>query len=307
VILGGQGGVGQLFAELLGDEGKVTLVDLRASTPPSGTFAMVADACRPSPQLIAELADADVVIVALPEEVGAAAIEAAAAHLPRGALIAETLSVKSTIAGPLATAAERHGLEALGVNPMFAPDLGFPGRPVLVSEVRGGSRCRRLGMLIEERGGRLVRISIPEHDRLTASLQVATHASLLAFGLASKALGADVATLVAAAPPPHRTLLALLARIITGTPEVYRDIQAAHPYAHEARRAVSDAITQLDDAATSTSAARFEEILAELAEWLGPERERLAGDCAELFAHLTDIVVLEPTDDMTARPFCTPP
>lgn len=288
IILGGQGAVGQLFAELLRSEGEVTLVDLRRGTPQPGTSPMVADACQPSLQLITELAEADIVVVALPERVGVAAVEAVAPHMRRGALLTETLSVKSTIAQVLASAAERYHLEALGVNPMFAPDLGFQGQPVVIAEVRDGERCRGLEILIDGHGGRLISLSIQEHDRLTASLQVATHASVLAFGWALQILDADIGVVAAAAPPPHRTLLALLARIITGTREVYRDIQVAHPYAHEARKALVDALTYLDDVVMAKPVDGFDDMLEKIGSWLGSYREQLARDCANLFTHLAE-------------------
>lgn len=288
IILGGQGAVGQLVAELLRSDGEVTLVDLHPGTPRPGMSSMVADACRPSPELIAELAEADIVVIALPEHAGAAAVEAVARYMSRGALLTETLSVKSAVALVLASAAQRYDLEALAVNPMFAPDQGFEGQPVVVAQVRGGERCRRLELLIDGCGGRRVSLSVQEHDRLTASLQVATHASVLAFGWALQSLDADIGVVAVAAPPPHRTLLALLARIVTGTREVYRDIQFAHPYAHEARQALFDALMHLDDVAKTKQDDRFDDMLDKIAGWLGPYRERLTCDCANLFAHLAD-------------------
>ncbi|MGH3548312.1 MAG: prephenate dehydrogenase/arogenate dehydrogenase family protein [Pseudonocardiaceae bacterium] len=288
IILGGQGAVGQLFAELLRSEGEVTLVDLQLGAPRPGTSSIVVDACRPSPRLIAKLAEADIVVIALPEHVGAAAVEAVARHMPRGALLTETLSVKTAIAQALARAAQRYDLEALSVNPMFAPDLGFQGQSVVVAKVRGGERCRRLETLIDGHGGQLVSLSVQEHDRLTASLQVATHASILAFGWALQILDADIGVAVAAAPPPHRTLLALLARIVTGTREVYRDIQSAHPSAREVRQALLDALRHLEDVAMTQSPDRFDDMLEKIAAWLGPYREQLTCDCANIFERLAE-------------------
>ena len=52
-----------------------------------------------------------------------------------------------------------------------------------------------------------------QHDRLAAASQALTHATVLAFGLALAELQVDVADLGRIAPPPHTTLLSLLARI----------------------------------------------------------------------------------------------
>ena len=64
-----------------------------------------------------------------------------------------------------------------------------------------------------------------------------------------------------AAPPPHLTMLALLARIVSGTREVYRDIQVAHPYLGEARQALHDALMHLEDVAMTKSADRSDDML----------------------------------------------
>ena len=51
-------------------------------------------------------------------------------------------------------------------------------------------------------------------------------------------LDIDIADLDRIAPPPHAALLSLLARITSGAPEVYWDVQAANPYAPAARHAL---------------------------------------------------------------------
>ncbi|WP_443047213.1 hypothetical protein [Streptomyces sp. KMM 9044] len=65
---------------------------------------------------------------------------------------------------------------------------------------------------------------------------------IVSFGLALARLGVDVRTLTAAAPPPHQVLLALLARVLGGSPEVYGEIQWSNPRVVSARRALDDAL-----------------------------------------------------------------
>ena len=60
-----------------------------------------------------------------------------------------------------------------------------------------------------------------EHDRLTAALQVAGHAAIIAFGHALSSLGYDADRLRSLWTPPHRVMLALLARMGTLDAEVY--------------------------------------------------------------------------------------
>src|SRR5262249_25945859 len=124
------------------------------------------------------------------------------------------------------------------------------------------------------------------HDRMTAMLQVATHASALGFALALRRLDADVDALLAIAPPPFLALLALVARIAAGRPETYADIQRANPFGADARSALADALAQLDAAARDPDPQRAEALVADAGALLGPHREALAAQAAELLGRL---------------------
>lgn len=98
-----------------------------------------------------------------------------------------------------------------------------------------GRRARWLLELITGEGMRVVELSAEEHDRVTAVVRAATHAAVLALSKVTAELGIGVDRTVDLTPPPHRTLLALLARIAGANPEVYRDVQASSR-AHRPRR-----------------------------------------------------------------------
>lgn len=189
------------------------------------------------------------------------------------ALLVDTVSVKSTVVPALhATAAIAGDIEALSLNPMFAPALGFAGHPVASVVVRGGGRGRALHDLIEQWGARVVSVTADQHDRLAAAAQALTHAAVIAFGAALAELDVDIADLDRIAPPPHTALLALLARIASGAPEVYWDVQAANPYAPAARRALSRGVSQLEGVVSDGDPAAFGDLLDGLCGVLGPLR-----------------------------------
>jgi len=81
---------------------------------------------------------------------------------------------------------------------------------------------------------------------------------------------------LALAPPPHLTLLALLARIASGEPETYREVQA-NPHAAQARAALATAATRLLDA-------DFGEQLSRARRRLGAEADAFERACERLFA-----------------------
>lgn len=282
VVLGGSGQVGALFAGLLRRYGPVVVVDV---VPPSDGGAWVdSDAIAPTSACLAALREADVVVVALPERTAVAAIRTCAEALRPGTLVVDTLSVKRSVAACLAEVAATRDVEACGVNPMFAPALGFAGRAVAVVRIAAGPRTATLLSRIAGAGARVVEVSPDAHDRATAVLQAATHAAVLAFGQVVAAHSGDVGVLVDLAPPPHLTMLALLARITGGNPEVYWDIQCGNPYAESARRALAIAVADLDGVLTTQRQEIFAEWLRRIDERLGGDADLLREHCRNLFA-----------------------
>jgi prephenate dehydrogenase len=285
VIAGGSGAVGALFAEHLEKSGMdVSVVD---RVPAAGGARFVpGDITAVDERTADELGAADLVLLAVPEPVALAAVGPVAAALKPGALLADTLSVKGRIVAALRTGAP--GAESVSLNPMFAPALGFPGRPVAAVVVRDGPGARELLGLIESWGSRVVRMAADEHDRVAGATQALTHAAVLAFGLGLADLGVDLATLTEVAPPPHATMLALLARIAGGTREVYWDVQAANPHAARSRRALADGLRRIADLVAGADERGFAIALDELRDLYGGDLGRHRDVCARLFEAIND-------------------
>ncbi len=287
VVAGASGGVGRMFTGLLLRSGvEVTRVDLAARREGEPGVRDVADDIRaPGPATARAVADADLVLLAVPEQAALDAVAPLAALMRPGALLADTLSVKSRMARRLRTTAP--ALQAVGLNPMFAPSLPLPGRPVAAVTVTGGPAARAFLGLVAGWGGRVVELDPGEHDTLTAVQQAATHAAVLSFGLALAELRPGMTALRASAPPPHRTLLMLLARIASGSPEVYWDVQAGNPHADAARRALGRGLERIGRAVADGDEDAFEDLVEEVRGALGDHhRDELARACARLFADL---------------------
>ena len=256
VVAGGSGAVGAMFVELLDGAGAdVCVVDLdgRPGQIPRDVRFRQADITQVEGGLAAELGEADVAVLAVPERVALAALPGVAEALPLGSLLAETLSVKSAIAQ---AASSISGLSVVGLNPMFAPSLGLEGRPVAAVVV---------------------------HDRLAAAAQTLTHASVLAFGFALAELGVSADELAAIAPPPHALLLAVLARISAGTPEVYWDVQAGNPFAPSAREALAGGLRRLAKVVEGGEEG-FAAAMQELRDYFGDALDHHLDVCARAFA-----------------------
>ena len=284
MIVGGHGAVGTLFARALVASGttSLTLVDRRASpVPVEGIVSIQDDACAPAGATLGAVEASDLVILATPEEVATQAAPKMLSLMRAGSLLVETLSVKSRFAAMLEGVQTR--AEVLGVNPMFAPDLGFAGRSVVAVPYSDGTRTNAFLDLVASQGARVVRLDAQEHDRACAALQAATHAAILAFGIALQTAGYDLASAESIMPPPHRTMLALLARILSADPEVYRDIQVANPFAGEMRARLLDAHRALDQAADTDDPSAFHGVIGELRALFGGRDADYAKLCAQIF------------------------
>src|ERR1700760_2286477 len=135
VILGGLGQAGTLLSRSLRQSGmEVTLVNSRLRNGNIGedfTY-LQADASACEGELQQAIAAADCLCVCLPETVALAALPGLAAAMPAGRLWLDTLSVKTEIVQALQSRAGH--LEALSINPMFAPALGWADKPVAAVE-----------------------------------------------------------------------------------------------------------------------------------------------------------------------------
>ncbi|MEV0963742.1 prephenate dehydrogenase [Streptomyces sp. NPDC049910] len=286
VVVGGAGAVGRLFAErLLAGGARVAVADtVEPGGEPAGTHYVRGDVTAPGARLEADLGHADLVVLAVPDAVALAAVPGLARVLRPDALLVDTLSVKQPVTAALR--AHAPAVQAVGLNPMFAPALGFEGRPVAAVVVNGGPRVGALLELVGSWGARVVPMDAAEHDRLAGASQALTHAAVLGFGLALTRLGPDMGRIREIAPPPHNALLALLARISSGAPAVYRDVQAANPEAAAVRRELAEGVRVLADLVEHGSEQDFAALLGRLRGQLGEHAPHYRDLCARMFTSL---------------------
>jgi prephenate dehydrogenase len=197
----------------------------------------------------------------------------------------DTLSVKSTLCQQVNALAIEG--EYLSINPMFAPNLGFANHTVLAIPLQQGDKTRDFLALLEEWGAIVKLLSADQHDRATAQLQSLTHAAILAFGLTLVKSGYDINQLLPIAPPPHKTLLCLVARILGGSPDVYRDIQLSNPHAADMRMGLLEAMHTIDSLVAQGSNSDFVDLFTSLQEMLSDQDDSLTEQCKVIFKSLS--------------------
>ncbi len=261
LVAGAAGGFGRLLGDLARDAGaEVAGVDVA-----QGGAWMVGDIAAPDARLRDALAATDTLLLCVPETAALAAIGRVAGELPAGALVVDTLSVKTPVA---ARWSEVQGaLEVLSLNPLFAPDVGLRGEAVAAVTLRGGPRGRALLHALAAAGADVLELDADEHDRRAAGAQAAVHAAVLGYGAYLARAGADPRF----STPAQRGLLALLARVAGFDSEVYRHIQADNPHAAAAREQLAWSVCDIGVWAAEPSGERFAALFAQLRRLCDPD------------------------------------
>jgi 4-amino-4-deoxyprephenate dehydrogenase len=262
-VVGGAGAVGRLLAEAFADRfSRLTVIDLCLPHTGGVSEAIVADVTRPDAAARQVLRESDVVVLALPEEVALGGLPMIAPLLRTDCLLVDTLSVKTHFAHAVRTIRPTRG--ALGINPMFRPAGEIAGHAVAVVEIVAGLNGDRFRADLRGLGAELWELTVDQHDRLLAALQAVVHAAIIGTGVALRELAIDLDAARALAPRPYAAVLSSLVRILSGKPEVYREIQAGNPYAEAARAELADGIARV--ASSSTNRATFDLLFYELRE-----------------------------------------
>jgi prephenate dehydrogenase len=163
--------------------------------------------------------------------------------------------------------------QAVSINPMFAPRVGWKDQCVAIVELIGGPKASILKEFLRQWGARLEETTAGEHDRLTGLIQVATHAAILSVGAALLSTNLELDRVLRFATPPHKLLLLLIHRLTTQSPEVYWDVQAFHPFGYGVRDQLIAALRAIQEDAKSEDQTRFFGLLGDLRKLLKDQED----------------------------------
>jgi len=182
------------------------------------------------PGSVAEVADCDIVVLAVPVDAMAGAIANLRPHLRAGAIVLDVGSVKIEPARQLLASLPEH-VEIIGTHPLFGPQSarsGIAGLKIALCPVRSES-AGRIGAFLRSRLKLDVILTTPDaHDRDMAMVQGLTH-------LVAKIL-------VGMGPLPRRMTTRSFELLMQATemvrhdaPSVFHAIERANPHARAVR------------------------------------------------------------------------
>lgn len=288
VVVGILGSIGQLLAKQLSIAGySVTGIDIAVDDQSAQPHTVIqGDVLRPGNEIKQRLGDAQILVLALAQNVLSEALPQLLPSLRSDCLIVDTLSIKSEFADFVATLDVAQPM--VGINPMFSGDLDPAGRPVAVVTYRDGDgdAVARLVEWLHSWPANVFQMTASEHDRTMAYLQTLGHALVMGMGLTLAESAAPLENLFELAPPPFKVMLALLARMTKNHPDVYWEIQSNNPYSQEIRSRMLAQLGKLDDRVNSGSRLDYHVSMAMLRNALKPLNPGLENTSRHLFEQL---------------------
>jgi chorismate mutase/prephenate dehydrogenase len=206
----------------------------------AGHRALVLDPAQPAgaEEAQARLADADLVLLAVPPSEAARLYDAWASKPPRG-VVADLCSVKAPLVPALRRFAAAGG-RAASFHPMFGPSATMlRGADVVLCDTGDAQAGSAVRALFESTSARLVDVGLEEHDRLMAEVLSLAHATAIAFAasLPAEPLAAHSTT--------FRRLRDVAASVVEESPQVYFEIQAGNPHSLAALGRLQDSLERL--------------------------------------------------------------
>ena len=283
IVLGGAGLIGSLISRILKQYGySIRVVDRRPAEFESEYHEI--DVTQPFSNTGAVFRDAMAVVFALPESVTVRTIPWVTRFLSTEVVFIPTCSVQGPFYKALKAAAPHQ--QFVGINPMFSPKLSVQGRTVAVCVENTESAQSFIERRLMEAGMKIRRMTPTAHDELMALCQTLPHAAILSFGMALAKSSVDLDTVGEVMPPPMRTMMALLSRILVNPPEVYWDIQLENDQASLQREALVRGLERLQENIAEQDYESFRSDLQTVSTVLGKRLNTGAVDCQHLFSLL---------------------
>lgn len=213
-IIGGNGGMGGLFARVFEDLGQnVLIADLDTTLTP-------AEAAR----------TAEAVLISVPMESTLEVIAQVGPHVREDGLLFDLTSTKTD---PISAMCAATSADVIGLHPMFGPSIHTMQEQRIVfvpARCREGSPWPKwLEAILLARGFALLESDAEQHDQAMGIVQVLTHFSTEVLGLAMARSGVPVSRTLAFASPVYLIELVMTARHFCQSPELYGAIHAANP------------------------------------------------------------------------------
>ena len=270
-IIGGKGGMGQLFTQLFEDFGhSVVLADL--DTECSNTQAAQ---------------NADVVVIAVPIASTLAVIEEVGPHCKENALL---LDITSTKQKPIEAMLQYFAGSVIGTHPLFGPSVhSLQGQRIAVVNGRdNGNWHEWLCNILHARGLSVLDTTALEHDKAMGIVQVLTHQTTEVLGRTIQQLDVDVQRTLEFTSPIYLMELLMAARHFAQSADLYASIQMNNPETKKVLEVLQLAGDELREVVLSKNTDSFRNIFAQVHAHFGDFSEQALEQSSFLIDRLVE-------------------
>ena len=272
-IIGGRGGMGEMFRRLFESVGQQVLVADRETT------------LRPAEAA----ARAEVVVISVPIDCTIEVIREVGPSCREDGLLCDLTSIKVE---PVQAMLQHAPGDVIGTHPMFGPTVNTlqEQRIVLVpARLAAGSHWRGwLEGCLLARGLRVLESSAEEHDRSMGIVQVLTHLSTQALGLAMARLGVPISETLRFASPVYLVGLLMTARHFGQDPGLYGAIHMSNPEQPKVAEVMESSLRDWLQAVERRDQPGFDRLFAEAARFFGPFSDEALRESAHLIDRLVE-------------------
>jgi chorismate mutase/prephenate dehydrogenase len=270
-IIGGKGGMGQLFATLFSDFGHQVLIsDL--NTDCSNTEVA---------------SNADVIVFAVPIAKTLEVIKECAKHCNKDALL---IDITSTKQAPIETMLKEFDGSVIGTHPLFGPSVhSLQGQRIAIVKGRDNKNWHKwLCKMLHARGLSILETSAEEHDQAMSIVQVLTHQTTEVLGRTIQQLNVDVRRTLEFTSPIYLMELLMTARHFAQSADLYASIQMNNPETERILHALQSAGDELREIVLNKDIDKFREMFAQVHDHFGDFSEQALEQSSFLIDRLVE-------------------
>ncbi|MDI6730174.1 MAG: prephenate dehydrogenase/arogenate dehydrogenase family protein [Candidatus Altarchaeum sp.] len=263
VIIGGYGGMGQIFVKIFRDYGWNVIItgpnkekgekianDFRVKFSDDNRIAM----------------SADITIITVPIEKTIATIKEVAPLVRDGSLIIDFTSVKTNICDALLKYANKNA-EIISIHPMFGPTIsGIHGQIFILCLLRTEKWLSIIEKFLNHHKAKFVTATPEEHDKAMSVIQGLTHFTYISIGYTLKNMDFNVKESRKFASPIYNLMLDIIGRILSQDPYLYAHIQMENPLTQEVRKKFIESANTINDCINSKDEKNFVHIMSSSAK-----------------------------------------
>ena len=249
-IIGGTGGMGRWFADLLQKEGYPVHVWGRKSAMDINDLAALCN----------------VIVIAVPISATAAMIKKVGPLVPEGSLLMDLTSLKKE---PVELMLANCRAEVIGCHPLFGPGVDdASGENVILCKARGKRWFGWLRKILGKNGLVVTEETPEEHDKIMAIVQVLNHLNTISLGLTLTETGISLEKISKYTTPIFQTKLGIIKKVFTESPGLYTDIIANNPDTDKILNLYEKSLTDIRKILKSGNAAKLKDALAQASKKL---------------------------------------